>query len=137
MTTTAARVLALISSGPLQEEALRLAAAAGCELEMSIDTAGARLPWAGAPLVLLDAASAQRCAQAGMPRREGILVLTDGEADDALWRSAVAVGAEHVVHLPDGERFLVTALGERMDNVDADGRVLAVLGGRGGAGAGA
>jgi secretion/DNA translocation related CpaE-like protein len=135
MTTTAARVLALISSGPLQEEALRLAAAAGCELELSIDTAGARLPWAGAPLVLLDAASAQRCAQAGMPRRAGILVLTDGEADDALWRSAVAVGAEHVVHLPDGERFLVTALGERMDNVDADGRVLAVLGGRGGAGA--
>jgi len=135
MTTTTTRVLALISSGTLQEELLRLAAAAGCELELSIDPAGARLPWASAPLVLLDAAAAQRCATAGLPRRGGVLVLTDGAADDALWRSAVAVGAEHVVHLPDGERFLVTALGERLENADTAGRVLAVLGGRGGAGA--
>lgn len=143
MTNTSARVLALIASGPLQEEVLRLAAAAGCELELSVDPVGARLPWANAPLVLLDEISAQRCAAAGLPRRDGVLVLTEGSAEgsgeggagDALWRSAVAVGAEHVVHLPDGERFLVNALGERLESADAGGRVLAVLGGRGGAGA--
>jgi secretion/DNA translocation related CpaE-like protein len=139
MTNTSARVLALIATGPLQEEVLRLAAAAGCELEMSVDPVGARLPWANAPLVLLDEISAQRCAAAGLPRRDGVLVLTEGSgeggAGDALWRSAVAVGAEHVVHLPDGERFLVNALGERLESADAGGRVLAVLGGRGGAGA--
>ncbi len=135
MTTTTARVLALIASGPLQEETLRLAAAAGRELELSLDPAGARLPWASAPLVLLDESAAQRCAAAGLPRRDGVLVLTDAAAGDSLWRSAVAVGAEHVVALPDGERFLIGALGERLDNADAGGRVLAVLGGRGGAGA--
>jgi len=132
---TAMRVLALISTGPLQEEVLRLAAAAGCDLEFSVDPAGARLPWAGAPLVLLDDAAARRCAQAGLPRRDGVLVITDGDADDALWRSAVGVGAEQVVQLPDGERFLVNALGESLERSDAGGRVLAVLGGRGGAGA--
>lgn len=135
MTTTSARVLALISSGALQEEVLRLAAAAGCELELSVDPAGARLPWMSAPLVLLDELSAQRCADAGLPRRPGVLVLTEQPAGDSLWRSAVTVGAEHVVHLPDGERFLVNALGERLEQADAGGRVLAVLGGRGGAGA--
>lgn len=135
MTTTLARVLALIAAGPLQEEVLRLAAAASCELEFSPDPAGARLPWANAPLVLLDELAAQRCATAGLSRREGVIVLTEGAPGDSLWRSAVAVGAEHVVHLPEGEQFLVTALGERVEAAGGGGRVLAVLGGRGGAGA--
>jgi len=129
------RVLALVSSGPLQEELLRLAAAAGCELELAVDTTGARMRWMRAPLVLLDAPAAARCADAGLPRRDGVLVVADEPGGDQLWRSAVAVGAEHVVALPDGEGFLVAALGERVERADDGGRVLAVLGGRGGAGA--
>lgn len=129
------RVLALVSSTALQEELLRLAAAAGCELELAADTTGARVPWVRAPLVVLDARTAQRCAAAGLPRREGVLVVSTEPGGDALWRAAVAVGAEHVVHLPDGEAFLVGALGERVERGDEGGRVLAVLGGRGGAGA--
>lgn len=131
----APRVLALVTDPELQDELLRLAAAAGCDLELAVDVAAARVPWVRAPLVLLDAASAARCAAVGLPRRDRVLVLCGGSASDEVWRSAVAVGAEHVVHLPEGEAFLVSALGERVERSDEGGRVLAVLGGRGGAGA--
>jgi secretion/DNA translocation related CpaE-like protein len=138
LTTPAARphrALALVSSPVLQEELLRLAAAAGCELELAADTTGARVPWVRAPVVILDARTAERCAAAGLPRRDGVVVVSTEPGGDELWRAAVAVGAEHVVHLPDGEAFLVGALGERVERGDEGGRVLAVLGGRGGAGA--
>lgn len=132
---TPCRVLALVADPTLQEELLRLAAAAGCDLELAVDVTGARVPWARAPLVLLDSRAAARCAAAGLPRREGVLVLSADSDGDDLWRSAVAVGAEHVVALPEGEGFLVAALGERVERADDGGRVLAILGGRGGAGA--
>lgn len=134
MSDRPARVLALLADCELADELLRLAAAAGCELELAPDAAAARLPWARAPLVVLDATTAQQCAGAGLPRRDRVVVLATG-ADEGVWRSAVAVGAEHVVTLPDGEAFLVAALGERVESTDDGGRVLAVLGGRGGAGA--
>ncbi len=107
---TPCRVLALVADPTLQEELLRLAAAAGCDLELAVDVTGARVPWARAPLVLLDSRAAARCAAAGLPRREGVLVLSADSDGDDLWRSAVAVGAEHVVALPEGEGFLVAAL---------------------------
>ncbi|MEO6880648.1 MAG: septum site-determining protein Ssd [Mycobacteriaceae bacterium] len=131
--------LALLTPGPLREELLRLAAAAGCELDLCTAVTEARVPWARAPLVVLDPDAAARCAAAGLPRREGVLVLDQpgahGSSSAQTWRAAVAVGAEHVVQLPDGEAFLVGALGERAERADEGGRVLAVLGARGGAGA--
>ncbi len=139
MTAETAPVLALLAPGGLREELRRLAAAAGCELVLAASVSELRVPWARAPMILLDAPAATRCAAAGLRRREGVLVLagpgpeTDVDAD--LWRAAVAVGAEHVVTLPDGEGFLVTTLGERVERADEGGRVLAVLGARGGAGA--
>lgn len=133
--TTTPRVLALLSSESVQEEVLRLAAAAGCELELCLDPGAARLPWGSSPLVLLDDRAAQGCVAAGLPRRPGVVVLGEGPAGDEPWRSAVAVGAEHVVSLPEGERFLVHLLGEQQEIAGGVGSVLAVLGGRGGAGA--
>ncbi|WP_127781803.1 septum site-determining protein Ssd [Rhodococcus sp. X156] len=135
MTTTAPRILALLSAESLQEEALRLAAAAGCELELCLDPGGARLSWGSAPLVLLDDRAAQGCVVTGLPRRPGVVVLGEGPVGDEPWRSAVAVGAEHVVTLPEGERFLVHLMSEQQETSAGAGLVVAVLGGRGGAGA--
>jgi len=47
----------------------------------------------------------------------------------------VAVGAEHVISLPEAEPWLVAALAQAAEGGGGDGAVLAVVGGRGGAGA--
>ncbi len=73
-------------------------------------------------------------ASAGLPRRDRVVIVSaDGDPD--AWRCAVAVGAEHVAVLPDAETWLVGALADAVESPADPGQVLAVLGGRGGAGA--
>ena len=130
------RPLALIHSDPLLDSVLQLAAAAGCDLERAPDVAGVRRRWTTAPLVLLDEQTAAACADVDLPRRSGIVVLSTSDPPDSLWHNAFAVGAEHVISLPDKEAWLVTVLADATDRPAATaGRVFAVLGGRGGAGA--
>ncbi|WP_084211797.1 septum site-determining protein Ssd [Pseudonocardia acaciae] len=129
------RALVLVADGELLDDVLRLAAAAGCELERVPDASAARLRWASAPLVLLDEPAAQNCARAGLARRPRVVVVSRGQTADGLWQHAVAIGAEQVVELPDGEAWLVSALADAAEGVSNRGRVLAVVGGRGGAGA--
>jgi secretion/DNA translocation related CpaE-like protein len=130
---TQPRVLTLITDEVLLDDVLRLAAAAGCELERAPDASAARLRWSAAPLVLLDEPAARDCA--GLARRQRVVVLSHGEPPEGLWRHAVAVGAEHVIALPEGEGWLVSVLADAAEGVSRRGRVLAVVGGRGGAGA--
>src|SRR5882757_5839695 len=129
------RALVLVDEGDVLDDLLRLAAAAGCELERAGDVAAARLSWSSAPLVLLDEAAAAGCARAGLLRRPRVVVVSRGEPPGGLWQHAVTVGAEHVIALPDGESWLVAALADAAEGPRLSGRVLAVVGGRGGAGA--
>lgn len=129
------RGLVMVSDPELLDTVLRLAAAAGCELHRTVDAGQARRHWAAAPLVLLDGHAAQQCAQAGLPRRGDVVVAVRGEPPPAVWRDAVAVGAQHVISLPQAESWLVGALTEATEGAHPDGAVLAVVGGRGGAGA--
>ena len=129
------RGLVMVSDPELLDTLLRLAAAAGCELHRTVDPAAARRHWPDAPVVLLDGAAARRCAEGGMPRRAGVVLAVRGEPPPDVWRHAVAVGAEHVVSLPEAEQWLVTALAEATEGRRRGGAVLAVAGGRGGAGA--
>ncbi|WP_433291327.1 septum site-determining protein Ssd [Pseudonocardia sp. CA-142604] len=129
------RGLVMVSDPDLLDTILRLAAAAGCDLHRTIDAAQARPHWPRAPLVLLDAAAAQQCAQAGLPRRGEVIVTVRGEPAPPVWQHAVAVGAEHVISLPQAESWLVAALTEAAEGPGRNGAVLAVVGGRGGAGA--
>jgi secretion/DNA translocation related CpaE-like protein len=63
-------------------------------------------------------------------------VLLGDDLDEAgIWQLAVEVGAEHVVFLPDGEQWLVEMLAESVEPVRLSGELVAVVGGRGGAGA--
>jgi secretion/DNA translocation related CpaE-like protein len=133
----------MLAPGGLADEVLRLAAAAGCEPDLVADPAAVRQRWATAPLLLLDVQAARSSATAGLPRRDGVVIVTAGGAgnlasaapDPEVWQCAVAVGAEHVAVLPDAEAWLVGALADAMESPGDPGRVLAVLGGRGGAGA--
>ncbi len=124
----------IMEPGALADEVARLAAAAGCDPQRVTDFATAREQWHCAALVLLDVGAAMASATAGLPRRDGVVIVsTDG--DPEVWQSAVAVGAQHVAVLPDAEAWLVGRLADAVESPADPGRVLAVLGGRGGAGA--
>lgn len=132
------RGLVMMSDPDLLDGVLRLAAAAGCELLRVPDPHQARRGWAEAPVVVLDEDAARRCGQAGLPRRDNVLVVVRAEPPPQVWRHAVAIGAAHVVSLPDGETWLVRVLAEAMEAVTPGhrrGGAVAVVGGCGGAGA--
>ncbi len=129
------RPLIVTADADVLDDLLRLAATAGVELEVAPDATGAQRAWASAPLVVVGPDAAARCARARLPRRAGV-VLLGGDLDDAwVWQLAVEVGAEHVLVLPDAEPWLVGALADAAEGPGSDGSVVAVLGGRGGAGA--
>jgi secretion/DNA translocation related CpaE-like protein len=103
-------------------------------VEVAPDPAGARSRYGGAPLVVIGLDQLEPCLRARLPRRSGVLVAGRGALPDETWELARHLGSPHVVSLPDGEAWLVKWFAERPDP-DAPGRVLAVIGGRGGAGA--
>lgn len=104
------RALLLTSDEELAGEVRRLAAVAECELEQVPDAAAARSSWAEAPWVLLDQLGARDCAQAGLPRRDRVVVISSGEPPRELWRHAVEIHAEQVLVLPNAEQWLVDVL---------------------------
>ncbi|GAA4812772.1 CpaE-like family protein [Actinomycetospora chlora] len=136
---TARRVVVVTDDEELLDDVVRLAAAAEVELERVPDAAGLRRRWHAAALVLLDEDAARSVAPWRPGRRDGVVLLCRGEPPGSLWERAVAVGAEHVVSLPDGEDWLVRTLAEAGPVATpagaGPGRVVAVVGGRGGAGA--
>jgi secretion/DNA translocation related CpaE-like protein len=130
------RPVAFVEGEDLLDDVLKLAAAAGCDLECVPDATAARLRWSTAPLVLLDAAGAQACERAGLPRRDAVVLVCVEPAAKSLWECAVEIGAERVVELPGAESWLVSALADATEApAPTTGRAVAVLGGRGGAGA--
>lgn len=119
----------------LAEDVDRLAAAAGCALDIVADIGAARPLWSESPLVLLDPGTLAHFGAAGLARRPGVLVLCRGEPPPAVWREAMQVGAECVLPLPDAEPSVIGMLADAAEGATSDGRVIAVVGGRGGAGA--
>ena len=131
---TARRPVMIMEPGGLADEVVRLAAAAGCDPHRVTASETVREQWNCAPLLLLDVKAATASASAGLPRRDGVVIVS-ADGDPRAWRCAVAVGAQHVAVLPDAETWLVGALADAVELPADPGRVLAVLGGRGGAGA--
>jgi secretion/DNA translocation related CpaE-like protein len=132
------RTLLMVEDPELLDAVLRLAAAAGCEVHRSPDPAEARPRWSRAPFVVVDEGSAARCLRAGLPRRADLVLVGFGPASTDALHSAVALGAEQALELPEAEAHLLSRLAaaaERGAAPDRVGRVLAVVGGRGGAGA--
>ncbi|WP_176731986.1 septum site-determining protein Ssd [Micromonospora rhizosphaerae] len=126
----------MTADGDLLDELLRLAAAGGTEVELAADPAAARARWLPAPLVLVGSDQAQACLRARLPRRSRmVLVARSGQLDPGA-EIAELIGAEHVATLPAAEPWLVDRFAECVSSAsDGTARIMAVLGGRGGAGA--
>jgi secretion/DNA translocation related CpaE-like protein len=130
------RPLVLASDEAVLDELFRLAAAAGCELTRVPDAVAARPLWPSAPLVVLDPSGASSCLAARLPRRDRIVVVSSGSTNVGGWQAAIELGAERVVELPTADAWLSDAFADAAEGLGGlPGRVLAVVGGRGGAGA--
>jgi secretion/DNA translocation related CpaE-like protein len=130
-------VLAMVAEIAMRDAVDRVAAAAGVAV-VHVAQPPNRQAWTGASAVLLDGAGAACCSDNRLPRRAHVVMLGAGEPGAADWRTAVAVGAAHVMTLPADEAKLVAALSEAAasgSDAERGGAVVAVMGGRGGAGA--
>ncbi len=113
----------------------RLCALAGVHCEVDRDSSAARAAWRYAAVILVGAEVARALAAARLPRRERVLVLTAQATDAACWQSALQLGADAVLRLPEDEAELVDRLRTPPASTLGVARVIAVMGGRGGAGA--
>jgi secretion/DNA translocation related CpaE-like protein len=148
MTRTAAArggsagVLAVLTDPQLRDEFDRVAAAVGVRVvHARAGSVVTRKTWSGAAAVVLDEAAADRCGRAALPRRAHVSVLTATEAATTTWAAGIAVGAQHVLRLPEQEHELIGDLAEAAESArdrgcsGPRGEVVAVVGGCGGAGA--
>jgi secretion/DNA translocation related CpaE-like protein len=125
----------LDDGGELREAVERVAAAVGLRVVMS-PAVLTRKTWSTVSAVVLDEPAARRCE--GMPRRAGLILVCGGEPCESTWQAAIAVGAQHMCALPAQEDLLTRNLADAAEQARGgagDGRVIAVVGGRGGAGA--
>lgn len=127
--------LVVTGDATLLDDVLRLAAAGGTQVEVAADPAAARSRFRAAPLVLIGVDQAQACLRARLPRRPHVVVVGRSGPVGSPWETAELLGADHVAVLPAAEPWLVDRLAERAAADATPARVLAVLGGRGGAGA--
>lgn len=128
------RPLIITGDPELLDELLQLAAAGGCEVDVARDAAGARSGWAAAPFVLVGDDAAGDCVRAGLGARPSVVVIMR----DALappWSAAENLRAEHVAMLPAAQTWLSGRFCDHASGAPGRGRVVAVIGGRGGAGA--
>ncbi len=95
------RVLVLTDDAAMLDDILRLVAAAGCEADVARDVGQIRARWRMAPLVLVGADLLAAAAKAGLPRREGTLLLCRQPPQQHAWALAVDVGVAHVLTLPE------------------------------------
>jgi secretion/DNA translocation related CpaE-like protein len=126
--------LVVTADADLLDDLLRLAAAGGSEVEVAPDPAAARPRYATAPLVVIGLDQLEPCLRARLPRRSRLIVAGRGTLPDETWQLTKHLGTAHVAALPEAEAWLVDRFAERPEAV-TNGRVLAVIGGRGGAGA--
>ncbi|GGU71827.1 septum formation initiator [Streptomyces albospinus] len=117
----------------LLDDLLRLCAAAGALPEVGHGPPAGKERGESASLVIVGADCAARLSGGG--RRAGVILVGRDADDTALLRQAVAIGAERVLALPEGERWLVDRIADAVEGVGPPALTVGVIGGRGGAGA--
>ncbi len=127
------RPLVITENHELLDDLLRVAAAAGVEVTHS-SAPHTKLAWRSACVILLDSAKVRSAVLAGMPRRAGVLVVAPQEPSSEVWEQCVLLGVDRTLVLPAGEEALVRILSDATDHGPGDGRVIATIGARGGAG---
>ncbi|HZN81583.1 MAG TPA: septum site-determining protein Ssd [Mycobacterium sp.] len=130
-------ILALVGDAALRNDVDRVAAAAGLPVVHASDPSG-RSVWTAAVAVVLDVAAARRCAHRALPRRSRVVLVVGSEPHAADFEAAIAVGAQQVIALPARDSELMAELSDAAEvsrDGDRRGPVVAVIAGRGGAGA--
>jgi secretion/DNA translocation related CpaE-like protein len=135
MNDAAAAPLVVTDDDLLLADLVRIAAAAGVTPEIARATAPALRSWSRSPLVLVGADRAADLARSRPPRRASVHVVGRGPLPDALFREALAVGAESVAGLPTSESWLIEILTDLGDGGGSGGLTVGVVGGAGGVGA--
>ena len=107
--------LLVTSDETLLDELLRLSAAAGTTPDVAHDVPAALRSWSKAPLVLIGADLAEPLARAAPARRDGVFVVLLAPSPDAVFATALAVGAESVAEQPRSEGWLVERLTDVVD----------------------
>lgn len=130
-----ARPLVVTADTELLDDMLRLAASAGIEVDVAQDIVAARRGYSTAPLVLLGADVVVDGLRIRLPRRDGVVIVCRTHNDPQAWDLAYDLGAEHVAMLPVACNWLMDRLTKALQIAPGKGKVVAVVGGRGGAGA--
>lgn len=126
----------LVTSDPeLLDDLLRVCAAAGAEPRVANDVTAARTGWADAPIVVLGDDLSRAGLASHLPRRSDVLVVSRDLRDTDVWSRAAGLGAEGVVFLPGAQSWLVERVLAACGELSAPALMVAVVGGRGGAGA--
>ena len=131
------RPLIVTCDQELLDDLLRIAEDAGMEVDVAADPVAARPSFAGAPVVLVGVDLADACVRARLRRHHGVVLVGRHDGQDAppLWPVAEQLPAQHIAVLPAAEPWLTGHLREHRAPHGGTGRVVAVIGGRGGAGA--
>ena len=94
----------------LLDDLIRLAAVTGVVLDVAPDAGAGLRRWASAPLVLVGADVVSTIAASPPPRRPDVAVVGRDIDATALWESALAIGAEQVLSIPDDEHRVVARI---------------------------
>lgn len=129
------RPLLVTADMVLLDDLVRLAGEAGCDTQAAPDIGSAAAVWEQAPLVLLGVDVLEAAVRAGLPARPGVVVVSAGGEPGWVWSAAAALGADGVVALPGAEHLVIDRLVGLGASAAPPGRLVAVVGGRGGAGA--
>lgn len=129
------RPLVITEDHDLLDDLVRVAAAAGAQLDVAHTPAHARPYWNLAPMVAIGPDQADALSATSPPTRDQVLLVTRTPEDPDTWRKCVAVGAQAVLRLPADERHLVERFADAMEPEPRSGMVTCVIGGHGGAGA--
>jgi secretion/DNA translocation related CpaE-like protein len=135
MDRAAPRPLIATADPALSEELARLAAAAGAPVEVVTSAHEVLRVWSTAPVVLVGADLVTSVVELEPARRPGVQVVAWAAAPSGAFRDALLLGAERVVELPAGSELVAELLTDLEEAGRAEGTVIGVLGGSGGAGA--
>jgi len=129
-----ARPLIITADDAMLDDLLRVAAAAGVEVEHGMDP-GARTAWRSAPVVLIDADLIRAAIAARSAPRPGIIAVARSEPDAATLQLCLRLGVERTVTLGPDDDVLIDLLSGTLAAGSGDGHTVAVVGACGGAGA--
>lgn len=136
----APEVLVAVCDPELAEHVRQVVAASGCGLVEERGFAASptqidRRRWRSAGVVVMDEHAARRCVAERLARDGATALVYSADVPPEGWQWAVRARACCALALPDQERELVRLVGEAVESRVGAGRIVAVIGARGGAGA--